>query len=44
MPRLEGKRSNAGLYIVGLVIVLLLLFLALEYFGVINLIAGFGSL
>lgn len=43
MPRLEGKRSNAGLYIVGLVVVLLLLFLALEYFGVINLIAGFGS-
>ena len=43
MPRLEGKQSNTGLYVVGLVVVLLLLFLALEYFGVINLIANFGS-
>ncbi len=43
MPRLEGKQSNVGLYVVGLVVLLLLLFLALEFFGVINLIAGFGS-
>lgn len=44
MPRLEGKQSNAGIYVIGLVVALLILFLALEYFGVINLIAGFGSL
>ncbi len=43
MPHLEGKQSNVGLYVVGLVVLLLLLFLALEFFGVINLIAGFGS-
>jgi hypothetical protein len=43
MPRLEGKQSNAGMYVIGLIIALLILFLALEYFGVINLIAGFGS-
>ena len=44
MPRLEGKQSKAGLYGVGLVVLLLVLFLALEFFGVINLIAGFGSI
>ena len=43
MPRLQGERSNTGRYIIGLVVVLVLLFLALEYFGVINLIANFGS-
>ena len=43
MPRLEGKQSNAGLYVVGFVALLLVLFLALELFGVINLIASFGS-
>jgi hypothetical protein len=43
MPRLEGKRSNAGMYVIGLIVALLIVFLALEYFGAINLIAGFGS-
>ncbi len=43
MPRLQGERSNTGMYIIGVIVVLLLLFLALEYFGVINLIAGFGN-
>ena len=43
MPRLAGKRSNTGMYAIGLIIALLIVFLALEYFGAINLIAGFGS-
>ncbi len=43
MPRLEGKRSNIGLYIGLLIIVLLLALLALEFTGVLNLIPNFGS-
>ena len=43
MPRLEGKRSNTGLYIGLLIVVLLLAVLALELTGVLNLIPNFGS-
>lgn len=43
MPRLAGKTSNTGIYVIGLVLLLVILFLALEYFGAINLIAGFGA-
>lgn len=43
MPRLEGKRSNTGLYIVLLIVVLLIILLLLEYSGAINLIPGFGA-
>jgi predicted nucleic acid-binding Zn ribbon protein len=43
MPRLEGKRSNSGLYIVLLIVVLLVVLLVLEYLGAINLIQGFGQ-
>lgn len=44
MPRLEGERSNTGLYVVLLVVVLLIVFLALDYFGVINVIPNFGAM
>ena len=43
MPRLEGERSNTGLYVVFLVILLLAALVLLEYTGLINLIANFGA-
>ena len=43
MPRLEGKRSNTGLYIVLIIIILLVILLVLNYLGFIHLIPGFGS-
>lgn len=43
MPRLEGRQSNTGLYIVLVIVVLLVVLLVLEYLGVINLISGFGA-
>jgi hypothetical protein len=42
MPRLEGKRSNSGLYIVLLIIVLLIVLLAVDYLNLVNLIPNFG--
>lgn len=42
MPRLEGKRSNTGLYIVLLIVILLVILLALDYANIVNLIPGFG--
>ncbi len=42
MPRLEGKRSNSGLYLILLIVVLLIILLVLEYLGYTNLIPGFG--
>ncbi len=42
MPRLEGKRSNAALYIVLLIILVVVALALLEYSGTINLIPGFG--
>ena len=43
MPRLEGKRSNTGVYIVLLIVVLLVVLVALEYGGIMDLIPNFGS-
>jgi len=43
MPRLEGRRSNSGLYIVLMIVLLLAILLVLEFTGVINLIPNFGS-
>jgi hypothetical protein len=43
MPRLEGERSNTGLYIGLLLVLLLVVFVLLEYVGVINVITGFGG-
>ncbi len=43
MPRLQGERSGGGLLIVLLIILLVIAFVLLEYFGVINLIQGFGA-
>ena len=43
MPRLEGKRSNTGLYLIGLIVLLVVLILVLEFTGVVDLIPGFGS-
>ncbi len=43
MPRLEGRRSNTGLYLVLLLVVLLVILLVLEYTGAIDLIPNFGS-
>jgi hypothetical protein len=40
MPRLEGRRSNTGLYLILLVVLALIALLALEYVGTIDLIAG----
>ena len=43
MPRLEGKRSNSGLYIMLLVVVLLAILLLLEFNGTMDLIPNFGA-
>lgn len=45
MPRLEGQRSNTGLYIVLTLVVVLIVLLLLDYFGVggLNLIPNFGA-
>jgi hypothetical protein len=43
MPRLEGERSNTGVYLVFLIVLLLVAFVLLEYVGIINLIANFGA-
>ncbi len=43
MARLEGKHSNAGIYLILVLIVLVLAaILALEYFGYVNWIPNFG--
>ena len=43
MPRLVGKQSNEGLY-AGLVLIAAVLVAgSCEYFGVINVVPGFGS-
>jgi hypothetical protein len=42
MPRLEGRRSNTGWYIMLVVMVLVLLLVLLDYTGVLNLIPNFG--
>ncbi len=43
MPRLAGKRSNSGLYIVLMIVVLLVVLVLLEFVGVMNLIPNFGA-
>ncbi len=42
MPRLEGKRSNTGLYVVLLIVALLVILLAIELMGLMDLIPNFG--
>ncbi len=42
MPRLQGTRSNTGLYIGLMIVALLLVLLILDYTGVIALIPNFG--
>lgn len=43
MPRLEGERSNAGLWVVLLLVALVIAFVLLEYVGIINLVPNFGA-
>jgi hypothetical protein len=44
MPRLVGKQSNAGLYagLISLTAIVVAGAVAMEYFGVINEVPGFG--
>ena len=42
MPRLEGQSSNTGMLIITLLVLALLAFALLEYFGTIDLLAFFG--
>ena len=42
MPRLEGQSSNAGMYLITVLVLALLAFALLEYFGVIDVLAFFG--
>ena len=42
MPRLEGERSSAGVYVILLILLILIAVVLLEYFGVINLLANVG--
>lgn len=42
MPRLEGKRSHAGTYVILLIILALVVLVLLEYSGTVDLIPGFG--
>jgi hypothetical protein len=41
MPRLEGRRSNTGMYFMLLILLALIAVLVLEYAGTIDLFAGF---
>ena len=43
MPRLEGKRSNNGLYIVLLLVLVVVVVVLLEYSGATNVIPNFGA-
>jgi hypothetical protein len=43
MPRLVGKQSNSGIYALLFLLGFIAIVVALEYFGVINLVDGFGS-
>lgn len=43
MPRLQGERSNTGLYITLVIVLLLVVFLLLEFLGTIDLIPNFGA-
>jgi hypothetical protein len=43
MPRLVGKQSNSGLYAFLFFLGFTAVIVAMEYFGVINLVDGFGS-
>lgn len=45
MPRLEGERSNSGMYILLALLLLVVVVLLLEYFGIggLNLIPNFGA-
>lgn len=43
MPRLEQKRSNTGLYVLLVLVLLIVAFLLLEITSTINLIANFGA-
>lgn len=42
MPRLVGQRSNTGANITVLIILLAIFGVLLEYFGVIDIVRGFG--
>jgi len=42
MPRLEGKRSNSGLYIILVIVALLAILLVLEFTGAMDLIPNIG--
>jgi hypothetical protein len=43
MPRLVGKQSNSGIYAFLCLLGFIAVIVALEYFGVINLVEDFGS-
>lgn len=45
MPRLVGKQSNRGLYVglVGLAAIAVAGTVAMEYFGIVNTVPGFGK-
>jgi hypothetical protein len=43
MPRLVGKQSNSGIYAFLFFLGFVAVIVALEYFGVINLVEDFGS-
>jgi hypothetical protein len=45
MPRLVGKQSNRGLYVglVGFAAIAVAVTVAMEYFGVVNAVPGFGK-
>lgn len=43
MPRLEGERSNTGLYVLLVLVLLIVALVLLEVTGVTNLIANFGA-
>jgi hypothetical protein len=43
MPRLVGKQSNSSLYIVLSLIFVIAVAVGMEYFGVIDLVDGFGN-
>lgn len=42
MPRLQGRTSTSGWWLLVVLLLVIAVLVALEYAGVINLVAGFG--
>ncbi len=42
MPRLEGKKSNTGLYVLLLLVIVVVALVLVQYLGFVHIIPNFG--